>query len=269
MLFIYKPGESFFHKTDAVTKLLWLIIVTAIVLLLTTFTENLIMFVYLLLTALLLAKQNFWHFIKRLLPITVVGLWLLLIMSIFYTRGETYWFSIGPISITKEGADFGGALFFRLFSLGSASFIFSLTTEPQRMVAELVEYGHLPYRIAYTFYAGLRFMPLLQSEADNVLNAHAVRGAAEKEHSFLNVIAPIKRLATPLLVTGLRRVRITAIAMDSRGFGAYPTRTNILNLSRNTLSIVYLILHILIFLILFTWRVILGHGETLIAPIVK
>jgi energy-coupling factor transporter transmembrane protein EcfT len=76
-------------------------------------------------------------------------------------------------------------------------------------------------------------------------------------------------LATPLLVTGLRRVRITAIAMDSRGFGAYPTRTNILNLSRNTLSIVYMILHILVFIILFIWQIILGHGETLIAPIVK
>lgn len=269
MIFIYEPGDSFFHRMDAVTKFLWLISVTVTILIVNTLVENVLIFLYLLITALTLARQRPLPFLGRLLPLTIVGLWLLVIMSIFYVRGETLWFEIGPLTVTREGAAFGGALFFRIFSLGSASFIFSLTTEPQRMVAEFVEFGGVPYRIAYAFYAALRFMPLLQNEARTVLNAHAVRGAAEKKKSLLSRIAPVRRLATPLLVNGLRRVRITAIAMDSRAFGAYPTRTNILELSRSTPSLVYLAVHIMVFVGLFIWKVILGHGTILVAPIVS
>ena len=269
MIFIYEPGKSFFHRIDAVTKFMWLISITVTILIVNTLVENVVIFLYLLLTAFILARQPPLRFIRRLLPLSIVGVWLLVIMSVFYVRGETLWFEIGPLTVTKEGAAFGGALFFRIFSLGTASFIFSLTTEPQRMVAEFVEFGGVPYRIAYAFYAALRFMPLLQNEAQTVLNAHAVRGAAEKKKSLLSRIAPVRRLATPLLVNGLRRVRITAIAMDSRAFGAYPTRTNILNLARSNISLVYLGLHILAFVGLFTWKVILGHGTILVAPIVQ
>lgn len=267
MIFIFKPGDSFFHRMDAVTKFLWLITITATVLLATNLVDNLVIFIYLLLTAFILAKQNVLWFTRRLIPVSIVGIWLLAIFSILYTRGETVLFSIGPVNFTKEGAEYGGALFIRIFSLASATFIFSLTTEPQRMVAEMVEFGKIPYRLAYSFYAGLRFMPLLQTEAETVLNAHAVRGVAEKEKSFFARLVPIRRLATPLLVNGLRRVRITAIAMDSRAFGAFPKRTNILELSRSRISLYYLYLHVLILIGFLVYRLVLGYGETLIAPI--
>jgi len=263
MIFVYRPGNSFFHRMDAVTKFLWLITTTMIVLLANTFFENVILFIYLLFTALILGRQHPIRFVLRLLPITLVGIWLFVVMAVFYTRGETPWFDLGPITFTREGAAYGGALFFRIFSLGTASFTFSLTTEPQRMVAELVEYGRMPYRLAYSFYTGLRFLPLLQSEAEAVLNAHAVRGVAEKEKSFFARLVPLRRLATPLLVNGLRRVRITAIAMDSRAFGAYPRRTNILELSRTRSSFVYLGLHVLALTLFFIWRIVLGHGAVL------
>lgn len=244
-----------------------MISITLLVLVATTFTQNILIFAYLLLTAVLLAGQPPLRFAFRLVPLTIVATWLLVIMSIFYTQGETAWFDVGPVTITREGAAYGGALFFRIFSLGTASLIFGLTTEPQRMVAELVEFGKVPYRLAYAFYTGLRFMPLLQSEAENVINAHAVRGAAEKERSLLARLVPIRRLAVPLLASGLRRVQITAIAMDSRGFGAYPKRTNILDLVQPRSAVIYAALHVLVFLALFVWQVILGHGGSLAAPI--
>jgi len=267
MIFIYKPGNSFFHRMDAVTKFLWLFTMTSIVLLATNLIDNLLIFIYLLLTAFILGRQNILRFTLRLLPVSIVGIWLIVIFSVLYTRGETTWFTLGPVTVTYEGATYGGALFIRIFSLTSATFIFSMTTEPQRMVAELVEFGRIPYRLAYAFYAGLRFMPLLQNEAETVLNAHAVRGVAEKEQSIFARIIPLRRLATPLLVNGLRRVRITAIAMDSRAFGAFPKRTNILELSRSNLSKLYLYFHVFILIFFLVYRIIFGYGEILIAPI--
>jgi energy-coupling factor transporter transmembrane protein EcfT len=82
MIFIYKPGNSFFHRMDAVTKFLWLFSMTSIVLLATNLIDNLLIFIYLLLTAFILARQNILRFTLRLLPVSIVGIWLIVIFSV-------------------------------------------------------------------------------------------------------------------------------------------------------------------------------------------
>lgn len=269
MLFVYQPGDSFMHRMDAVSKLIWLVSITLLVVVATRAVENIAFFVWLLLVALVLARLPFFLFIKRVLPLTVVGVWLLVVMSLLYPRGATYLTRVGPLILTVEGLDYGLALFFRVMCLGSASIIFALTTEPRRMINELVEIGHLPYRWAYALYAALRFVPLLQTEAANIMNAHAVRGAVEKKTFILDVITPLRRLTVPLLVGGIRRVQITAIAMDSRAFGAYPKRTNIEPIYRPMSGLIFSLAHIVAFVIFFVWRVVLGGSGLLVAPIIR
>jgi energy-coupling factor transporter transmembrane protein EcfT len=77
-------GNSFFHRMDAVTKLQWLLVVTVTVLLAYSLAENVFVFIYcLFLTALILAGQHPLRFGLRLLPISIVGIWLLVVMSLF------------------------------------------------------------------------------------------------------------------------------------------------------------------------------------------
>jgi len=266
MLFVYEPGDSFMHRMDAVSKLIWLMSITFLVVVATRAVENLAFFAWLVFVAMVLARLSLFLFVKRILPLTIVGIWLLVVMSLLYPRGTTP-LTIGPLHLTYEGLDYGLALFFRVMCLGSTSIIFALTTEPRRMINDLVEIARLPYRWAYALYAALRFVPLLQTEATNILNAHAVRGAVEKRASIFAVITPIRRLTVPLLVGGIRRVQITAIAMDSRAFGAYPKRTNIEPIQRPIAGLIFTWAHVAAFVVFLVWRVILGGSGLLIAPI--
>lgn len=262
-MFLYRPGTSLMHRMDAVTKLIWLVAVTGMLLITSSLIENFIIFLWLLLVSIGLAGLPAGQFLWRLLPLTSMGVWLLVVMAVFYQQGVTPVAALGPLTLTREGMVFGLALFLRVLSLGATSMIFALTTEPRKMVNELIEFGRLPYRFAYAFYAALRFLPLLQSEARIVLNAHAVRGAAGAKGRGFDRLVPIRRLTIPLLVNAIRRVHIAAIAMDSRAFGAYPKRTNIDDLERPTSGVVFVAFHVGAFVALFVWRVILGRGSVL------
>jgi energy-coupling factor transport system permease protein len=253
---------------DSVSKFIWMISITAIVVVATRAVENLIVFIWLLFIGTVLSQFNPFLLIKRILPLTIVALWLLVIIFVFYPRGMTPLATVGPFHLTYEGLDYGLALFFRVMSLGTVSIIFALTTSPRRMINEMVEIGHLPYRWSYALYAALRFVPLLQTEAVNIINAHAVRGAAEKKTSALDIFKPITRLTLPLLAGGIRRVQITAIAMDSRAFGAFSRRTNIDTIETPLSGRAFMAAHLVVFVVFLAWHFFFGGG-TLISPIVS
>jgi energy-coupling factor transport system permease protein len=265
MLFLYQPGHSFMHRMDAVSKLIWLVSITIAVIVAVRAVENLTIFVWVVFIGLVFARLNPLLFLKRIAPLLGISLWILIMMTVLYPRGVHQLGHIGPIRITYEGLDYGLGLFFRLLSLGTSSVVFTLTTEPRRMINELIELAHLPYRWAYAVYAALRFMPMLQSEAGTILNAHAVRGAAEKR-SLFDRITPIKRLTVPLMASAMRRVQLTAIAMDSRAFGAYPVRTNIEDLQPFIPGNVFAWLHVAGFIGFVFWHFVYGGGGLLIAP---
>jgi len=83
----------------------------------------------------------------------------------------------------------------------------------------------VPYRIAYAFYAALRFVPIFGTEALNIMNAHAIRGGNVDEGVFSKVRL-FNRLTVPLLISGLHKAKNAAVAMEGRAFGAYATRTS-------------------------------------------
>jgi len=267
MLFVYQPGNSFMHRMDTVSKFIWMMTMTAIVVVATRAIENLIIFLWLLSIGTVLSQFPLALMVKRILPLTAVSIWLLVIILIFYPRGMTPLATIGPFHLTFEGLDYGLTLFLRVLCLGTVSIIYALTTSPRRMINEMIEIGHLPYRWAYALYAALRFVPLLQTEAMNIMNAHAVRGAAEKKSSLLDFFKPIMRLTLPLLTGGIRRVQITAIAMDSRAFGAYPKRTNIDPVVAPLYGRVFMAVHLMIFVVFLIWHIFFVKGS-LISPIV-
>lgn len=255
------------HRMDAVSKLIWLLAMTGLVVVGVRAIENILLFVWLVFIGVVLGRLPLFTFLRRVAPLLILSVWLLAVMSALYPRGENLLVELGPVTVTFEGLDYGMALFFRVLALGTASVIFTLTTDPRRMINELIEIGRLPYRWAYGIYAALRFIPLLQTEARNIMNAHAVRGALEKKRSVFNIIRPIRRLTIPLLIGGLRRVQITAIAMDSRAFGAYEERTNLDPVQRPRGGLIFAGLHVIGFVVFLVWRLVYGGGGLLIAPI--
>jgi energy-coupling factor transport system permease protein len=112
----------------------------------------------------------------------------------------------------------------RLASLATLALIGGLTTNGPDLVRSLVQQLRVPYRIGYTALAAYRFVPRFAHELEIIRAAHRVRGMTTGR----GPIAGLRRYfgyVVPLLASAIRHAERVALSMDSRAFGAHPTRT--------------------------------------------
>ncbi len=259
--FNYLKGNSAFHRMDPTMKLLWnFVMVGAIVLNFDVLYAGLWL-LYVVLLAVLFAQIPLKQYLKSISFFVGMALFIAFWHSVYYPWGGTELFAWGPIRTTREGLAEGFAAFFRVLVIVSLSIIYTLTTDPARMVASLIQVARVPYRIGYTMFAALRFIPLYENEARIITNAHSIRGVGEMGKSLRSRIKLTWSLIIPLLVSGIRRARIAAVAMDSRAFGAYDRRTD-LHLAQVARSdVVFVLIHVAAAAIAFYYYLILGHGS--------
>lgn len=118
----------------------------------------------------------------------------------------------------------GFATALRLAALIGLALIGGLTTSGPDLVRAGVQQLRVPYRVGYTALAAFRFVPRFGHELSVIRAAHRVRG----HHGGGSPFARIARgwgYIVPLLAGAIRHAERVALAMDSRAFGAHPTRT--------------------------------------------
>ena len=133
-------------------------------------------------------------------------------------------FDWGPIRVYEGGLQEGLSTSLRVLALLTLSLPFSLTTDSADFIRALVQQWHLPYRLGYSTLAAFRFVPMLQTELSVIGAAQRVRGV-NGVHGWRGAIERVRRYAVPLLASAIRGAERTALAMDGRAFGAFPTRT--------------------------------------------
>jgi energy-coupling factor transport system permease protein len=86
----------------------------------------------------------------------------------------------------------------------------------------------MPYRMAYTTTTALNLVPIIQSEANVIVDAQRLRAMQTFEKGrFVDKLKAYPALVTPLVIGSMRRAQRMAVAMDSRAFGASKSRTYI------------------------------------------
>lgn len=217
----YVDNNSIIHRVDSLSKLAWVVVVILVTFQLSTTEARAILLATLLIVTILLARIPLIN-ILRASPL-IFGVALLL--GLFHTliTPGTPIFSIGPFTGTYEGLIKGSGYFFRLAIMVLASFMLIWTTNIRDLMVGLVRLG-IPYRYAFAIFMALRFLPIIQQEVDAVKSAHAIRGRASRSplaHRF----KLWQRYLFTVIVNGLRKAENTALAIESRGFGAFPTRS--------------------------------------------
>lgn len=99
-------------------------------------------------------------------------------------------------------------------------------TQPHRLIAAIVDDFHAPYQLASAGMSAMDFLPRFRREFAIVRRARRLRGLGQR----WGVAAPVYRWCSsfvPLCVLAVRHAEKVAMSMDSRGFGAYSTRTPI------------------------------------------
>jgi len=219
----YVDNGSFFTRIDALSKFAWVVLVIVITFQLQSNLARAVMLGLLLLITILLARVPL-RSIMQASPIILIMGTLLFMVNLFITP-STDFINVAGLTLGQQGFDRGLELFLRITVMVLASFIFIWTTDIRDLMTGLVRIG-MPYRYAFAIFLALRFLPIVQQEVDAVKAAHAIRGRAS--HSPIrHRIRLWQRYMFTVIVNSLRKAESTALAIDSRGFGAYPDRTYI------------------------------------------
>jgi energy-coupling factor transport system permease protein len=240
----YLEQSSPIHRMDAVSKLIWLVLVAIGVLMYDSFVPGAILFAASLLLALLLARvplRTLWQSAGLVGTIGVLlGAWHAIVdpgVALAH---------VGPVTITGHGVLNGLQYVFRLSVVVLATLLLTWTTDIHDLMVGLVHVG-LPYRFAFALFTTLRFIPLIGNEVDAVRTAHAIRRRASRSHARTRLLLWQRYLFT-VLVNGLRKAEQVSLAAECRGFGAYPDRTSMKSFSW-TMSGLILVLAFLILLV--------------------
>jgi len=112
----------------------------------------------------------------------------------------------------------------RILCISFTTLSFVLTTDPNDLVLSLILQLRVPYVHGYAALAAYRFLPAMQDEARGMRLAREIRGV-EWSKGLKNRIASPFRIMLPMLTLAVRKGERIALAMDSRGLGAFRSRT--------------------------------------------
>ncbi|MEZ4317986.1 MAG: ATP-binding cassette domain-containing protein [Myxococcota bacterium] len=124
---------------------------------------------------------------------------------------------IGPIALWWEGLVWGAVQSARLVAVSSAGLALALSYAPDRLLGVLRRL-RVPGGLAFLAVTALRFVPVVAGEWGTVRAARARRGRALHRRGPWSWVRTEVLMLRPLVVRALRRARVLAESLDSRGF---------------------------------------------------
>lgn len=181
-------------------------------------------------------------------PFLFLILFLFMIQVIFSSGGKVL-LTIGPVPlITSQGLSAGASVALRLMAVTAAAML--LTTFNSRdFILGLVQW-RVPYELAFMVTIALRFLPVFRDEMVNVVTAVQLRGVELKKVPWTKKIAMYRRLFFPVVVGAMLKAQQLAVAMETRGFRAYPRRTYLRRLHLHRVDYAVMLLSLAITLVL-------------------
>jgi len=186
--------------------------------------------------------------IKNIKILTLLVIFIILLQTIFgpgsnYIINPLFPYSLpflgGMGSLKWEGFFLGLTIVCRFLSLMLIFPIFSATTPPQKIAAGLCALK-LNYRTAYIISAAFNLIPIFKDEAIHIMDAQKLRGLQYFDNrtfnlrtkggqtarkSFFYRIKLYSSLLITLILSAMRKAQYASVAMESRAFGIYKTRT--------------------------------------------
>ena len=188
----------------------------------------------LLLTLLILlagrvAPVVIWVKLRGLLGLVVM---LFLLQCLFTRSGEPLVTVSGFTLVTDYGFQSAVLVCLRLLIVILSALVV-IAHEPRDYLLALTQMK-VPYDIAFMVLAALRFLPMLREEAKDVLCAAQMRGLKLKKTSLKNRFRAYISIVIPVVAGAIHRSEQLSIAMEARGFRAFPIRTSMRRLHMRT-----------------------------------
>ncbi|MEN6327526.1 MAG: energy-coupling factor transporter transmembrane component T [Syntrophomonas sp.] len=155
---------------------------------------------------------------------------ILFLAQCIFTPGGEVLLAVGPVRLLgTRGLILGSSVVLRLLVVTTAAIL--LTTSNSRdFISGLVQW-EVPYEIAFMVSVTIRFLPVFRDEFVNVVTAVQLRGVELKQVPWGRKITLFRHLFFPLVYGAILKAQQLSIAMEARGFRAYPRRTYLRQLS--------------------------------------
>jgi len=172
---------------------------------------------------LILFGINLKQVIVYLKPYFLLLLVLFLAQCIFTPGGEVL-LTVGSVRLLESrGLVLGASVILRLLVVIAAAVL--LTTSNSRdFITGLVQWK-VPYEIAFMVSVAIRFLPVFRDEFVDVVTAVQLRGVELKQVPWGKKIYLFRHLFFPVVYGTVLKAQQLSVAMEARGFRAYPRRT--------------------------------------------
>ena len=172
-----------------------------------------------------------WRQIRLLILFIGLGTWgLIYSQGIFYNQfPRTVIFTLihkdvpvigtvtGGIHLYREGLFHGAVQSLRFNTMLTISCFIIWTTQPRDLLLALAKL-RIPYSLAFMVTTGLRYIPLIGSEAQTVIRSQRLRGFRYFQLNLFHTISGILNSLRPILTNNIRRATHLSEAVESRAF---------------------------------------------------
>ncbi len=229
----FAPRNSFIHRLDPRTKLIFSFLFTGVLFFLRS-PLFLILFFFGVCILYRFSKLQPTLALRNLRPF----LWLFVLtvfLHAFFSEGIPLWRIPGThITVYKEGLSRGMFYSMRMANLMILAGWYTLTVSPmsfadslEKMLSPFRRIGVPAHEIAMMMSISLRFIPILVEETERIHNAQMSRGVRFSGNPVEKIRNTIPILI-PLFVSSFHRANDLAFAMDSRCYRGGENRTTYL-----------------------------------------
>ena len=212
------PGDSFIHKLDPRTKILFVVLfIIGLFQAKSWLGYGVVIALAMLCVAISGIKPK--AIFKGVKPMLII-IALTAILNIFYTKGTPV---LPGWPITWEGIDRAVKMMLRITLLITGTFLLTYTTSPMSLTDGLeilmnpLKKIKVPvHEITIMMSMALRFIPTLIEETDKIMSAQKARGADFETGKLAQRAKALLPVLVPLFVSSFRRADELAVAMESR-----------------------------------------------------
>jgi energy-coupling factor transporter transmembrane protein EcfT len=160
-----------------------------------------------------------WTWRRRGLVAAGLVVWTTIVsQGLFYADlPRTPWFSVGPLTVFREGVLYGLIQSLRMITVSFAGIAVAVSTPTDRLQQALTRL-RVPWALSFLAGTALRIVPRVGREWWVVRAARARRGRPLQHRMPIAWLRTEVWLLVPVVARTLRRARRLAISLDARGF---------------------------------------------------
>ena len=226
------PGDTPAHRLDPRTKIL-LVLFYIIALFC---AKDFLTYGILVLTLALcvrISRVGLRALVRGLKPILFILIFTA-VLNLFFTPGETYLLTLGPLRISDTGLHNAFFMVLRIMMLIMGTFLMTYTTSPisltdglERLMNGLKRLRVPVHELAMMMSIALRFIPTLVEETDKIMAAQKARGADFESGNLIQKAKALIPILVPLFISAFRRADELATAMECRCYHGGEGRTKL------------------------------------------